>query len=93
MLKVNEYFEGKVKSIAVENAQGKSTVGVMDVGEFEFGTNTIEHMTVITGLLTVLLPNATEWKDYQAGETFVVPANTKFKLKVPQQTAYLCRYE
>ena len=60
MLKVNEYFEGKVKSIAVENAQGKSTVGVMDVGEFEFGTNTIEHMTVITGLLTVLLPNATE---------------------------------
>lgn len=65
----------------------------MDVGEFEFGTNTIEHMTVITGLLTVLLPNATEWKDYQAGETFVVPANTKFKLKVPQQTAYLCRYE
>ncbi|HOC95200.1 MAG TPA: pyrimidine/purine nucleoside phosphorylase [Candidatus Cloacimonadota bacterium] len=93
MLKVNEYFEGKVKSIALENAQGKSTVGVMDVGEFEFGTNTIEHMTVITGLLTVLLPNATEWKDYQAGETFVVPANTKFKLKVPQQTAYLCRYE
>ncbi|NMD12602.1 MAG: pyrimidine/purine nucleoside phosphorylase [Candidatus Cloacimonetes bacterium] len=93
MLKVNEYFEGKVKSIAVENAQGKSTVGVMDVGEFEFGTNTIEHMTVITGLLTVLLPNATEWKDYQAGETFVVPANTIFKLKVPQQTAYLCRYE
>ena len=93
MLKVNEYFEGKVKSFALENAQGKSTVGVMDVGEFEFGTNTIEHMTVITGLLTVLLPNATEWKDYQAGETFVVPANTKFKLKVPQQTAYLCRYE
>ena len=93
MLKVNEYFEGKVKSIAVENAQGKSTVGVMDVGEFEFGTNTIEHMTVITGLLTVLLPNATEWKDYQAGETFVVPANTIFKLKVPQQTAFLCRYE
>ena len=93
MLKVNEYFEGKVKSIAVENAQGKSTVGVMDVGEFEFGTNTIEHMTVITGLLTVLLPNATEWKDYQAGETFLVPANTIFKLKVPQQTAYLCHYE
>ena len=93
MLKVNEYFEGKVKSITLENAQGKSTVGVMDVGEFEFGTNTVEHMTVITGLLTVLLPNATEWKDYQAGQTFVVPANTKFKLKVPQQTAYLCRYE
>lgn len=93
MLKVNEYFEGKVKSIAVENTQGKSTVGVMDVGEFEFGTNTIEQMTVITGLLTVLLPNATEWKDYHAGETFVVPANTKFKLKVTQQTAYLCRYE
>jgi len=32
MLKVNEYFDGKVKSIALENAEGNATVGVMEQG-------------------------------------------------------------
>ena len=93
MLKVNEYFDGRVKSIGLENAQGRSTVGVMEPGEYEFGTSTVEHMSVVSGLLTVKLPGSQEWQDFPTGETFVVPANEKFQLKVPEQTAYLCRYE
>ncbi len=93
MLKVNEYFDGNVKSIALENPQGRFTVGVMAAGEYEFGTSTVEHMTVITGVLTVKLPGSDEWKDFRPSETFVVAANHKFQLKVPEQTAYLCRYE
>ena len=38
MLSVNEYFEGKVKSIGFNNAEGKVTAGVMEIGEYEFGT-------------------------------------------------------
>lgn len=93
MLKANEYFDGKVKSIALANGQGNATVGVMDIGEYEFGTNTVEHMTVISGVLRVLLPGTSEWKDFGKDETFIVPANEKFQLKVAQQTAYYCRYE
>lgn len=93
MLKVNEYFEGKVKSISLTNAQGKATIGVMDMGEYEFGTSTVEYMSVISGMLTVLLPGSKEWRSFARGETFVVPANTTFQLKVPEQTAYYCRYE
>ena len=93
MLQVNEYFEGKVKSIALTNTTGKNTVGVMDIGDYEFGTSTMEYMTVVSGALNVLLPFTDEWKMFVAGETFVVEANTKFKLKVEEQTAYLCRYE
>lgn len=93
MLKVNEYFDGQVMSIALTNTDGKATVGVMEPGEYEFGTSTMEHMTVISGLLTVLLPDAKEWRDFNRGETFIVPANRKFQLKVPEQTAYYCRYE
>jgi len=92
MLQVNEYFEGKVKSIALSNAQGKATIGVMEVGEYEFGTSTVEYMTVVSGILTVLLPDSTQWRSFARGETFVVPANAKFQLKVPEQTAYYCRY-
>ncbi|MCB5295752.1 MAG: pyrimidine/purine nucleoside phosphorylase [Candidatus Cloacimonadaceae bacterium] len=93
MLSINEYFEGKVKSIALSNTLGKSTVGVMDIGEYEFGTSTVEYMTVISGTLIVKLPGAADWRSYGPNETFIVAANEKFQLKVEEQTAYLCRYE
>ncbi|HNQ44274.1 MAG TPA: pyrimidine/purine nucleoside phosphorylase [Candidatus Cloacimonadota bacterium] len=93
MLVVNEYFSGKVKSIGLNNHLGRSTVGVMDIGEYEFGTNCVEYMTVISGALNVLLPGAEDWQIFAANETFIVAANQKFQLKVAEQTAYLCRYE
>lgn len=93
MLKSNEYFEGKVKSIAFENNEGVSTVGVMDVGEYEFGTSTIEYMTVVSGELDVLLPESRGWKVYKKGETFIVAKNSKFKVKATGQVAYFCLYK
>lgn len=93
MLKVNEYFEGAVKSIALENKEGNSTVGVMEPGEYEFGTSSVEYMNIVSGELTVLLPNETEWKTYGKGEVFKVEKDVKFKVKVDEQSAYLCLYK
>jgi len=92
MLKINQYFDGKVASVAFHNEQGTATVGVMDIGEYEFGTSQIEYMTVISGAMKVLLPEATEWKKFCQGDTFTVQANQKFKLIVEQQSAYCCFY-
>ena len=92
MIKVNEYFDGKVKSLALKNNEGSVTVGVMEPGEYEFGTSTVEYMTVTSGKLTVLLPGDTEWKDYKPNETFIVDKDSKFKVKVTGQTAYKCVY-
>ncbi len=92
MLKVNEYFGGQVKSIAFESAEGPATVGVMAPGEYEFGTSTVEIMTVITGKLTVKLTGGEDWKDYGPGASFTVEAKEKFKLKVASDTSYLCLY-
>jgi len=92
MLKVNEYFDGKVQSIGLTNSDGKATIGVMVPGAYEFGTSTVEIMKVISGSLTVKLPGESTWKDYPAGTTFTVPANTKFQLKVSVETAYFCLY-
>ncbi|MDT8400265.1 MAG: pyrimidine/purine nucleoside phosphorylase [Bacteroidales bacterium] len=93
MFKVNEYFDGKVKSMAFENEEGPATIGVMAPGEYEFGTSTIEHMKVVSGMLTVMLPGESCWKDYKEGETFIVDKDTSFKLKVTQTTAYRCLYK
>jgi purine/pyrimidine-nucleoside phosphorylase len=92
MLKANDYFEGKVRSIAFDNAEGKATVGVMDVGDYEFGTNTTEHMSVISGSLMVKLPGEIHWKTFNKGETFIVEAHQKFQLQVKEQTSYVCFY-
>lgn len=93
MLETNEYFDGNVKSIGFKTATLPATVGVMEVGEYEFGTSQKETMTVVSGALTVMLPNATEWKIYKQGENFIVAANEKFQLKVDVATAYVCTYE
>lgn len=92
MLKVNEYFNGTVKSIALENEEGKATIGVMEAGEYEFGTATIEHMTVTSGILDVLLPGETVWTIYLKGETFIVAKDAKFKVKALGQVSYYCLY-
>ena len=93
MFKTNEYFDGKVKSIALESAEGKATVGVMAAGEYEFGTSTVEIMTVISGKLSIKLPEDKEWKVYKKFESFVVANGVKFKVKADEDTPYLCLYK
>jgi len=93
MFNVNEYFDGKVKSLGFENNEGRVTIGVMAAGEYEFGTTTIEYMTVTSGKMSVLLPGETAWKLYMENETFIVEKDQKFKVKVDEPTAYKCVYK
>lgn len=93
MLKVNQYFDGAVASIGFQTATLPATVGVMKIGEYEFGTSQFETMTVVSGALTVLLPNANDWQNFGVGETFTIDPNQKFKVKTDVETAYLCTYE
>jgi uncharacterized protein YaiE (UPF0345 family) len=92
MFNVNEYFDGKVKSIAFQTASLPATVGVMAPGEYEFSTSQKETMSVVSGTLTVKLPGENDWISFNQGEIFVVDANESFQVKVDQDTAYLCTY-
>jgi len=93
MISVNEYFEGAVKSMGYTSADGKSTIGIIEPGEYEFGTSQHETMVVIEGELIALLPGQTEWKSFKNAELFEVDANTSFKVKTSVQTSYLCKYK
>lgn len=92
MINLNEYFDGAVKSLAYENG-GKSTVGVIETGEYEFGTGTPEIMHIIEGELLALLPGNEKWINFKAGEKFEIGANLSFKVKVDTATSYLCKYK
>ena len=93
MISSNEYFEGTVKSLGYTSATGKSTIGVMEPGEYEFGTSSKENMIVVEGELIALLPNETAPGSITPMVDFPVAANTSFKVKSVGQTSYLCQYE
>ncbi len=93
MLSVNEYFDGKVKSIAFQGETLPATVGVISPGEYEFGTSKKEVMAVVSGALTVQLPGNDDWVRFGAGEAFEVAAGVSFKVRAEIDTAYFCTYE
>lgn len=93
MFDVNEYFDGNVKSIAFNDGSDKATVGVMAAGDYEFGTNTIEHMTLVSGKMSIKLPDESDWRDIAINETFIVAADTSFLVKIANEASYLCIYK
>jgi purine/pyrimidine-nucleoside phosphorylase len=91
--KANVYFDGKVTSRTVLFSDGsKKTLGIMLPGEYEFGTAAAEVMEVLGGSMTVLLPGDKEWQTFKTGQSYDVPANSKFKLKITEVADYCCSY-
>ena len=89
----NSYFDGAVTSRTVNFGDGsKKTLGFMLPGEYEFGTAAAELMEITSGVLDVKLPNSDEWISIKDGESFDVPANSKFQVNVKSITDYCCTY-
>lgn len=92
MITVNEYFDGKVKSMAINSGPLPATVGVMLAGDYTFGTSQKEIMTIVQGEMTVTLPGESASRTFRTGQVFEVPANASFDVSIPLDTAYLCQY-
>jgi len=92
--KANVYFGGQVTSRTVQFADGsKKTLGFMQAGDYEFGTEAPELMEVLGGAMDVKLLGSEEWNTYGEGQSFEVAGKSKFSLKVPAGGAdYCCTY-
>lgn len=89
----NLYFDGKVTSRTVRFGNGeKKTLGIMMPGEYRFDTAQKELMEIQAGAVSVLLPGADSWQSFQAGDSFEVPGNSAFDIKVEAVTDYCCSY-
>jgi len=88
----NIYYDGKVtsRSIVLEDGS-KQSLGIMLPGEYTFGTEAAEIMEMMSGKLDIKLPGE-EWKTLNTPETFNVPANSSFDLKIKTVTDYCCSY-
>ncbi len=88
----NIYYDGKVTSRTVNLSDGTTqSLGIMLPGEYTFGTNEAEIMEMLSGELDIKLPGE-EWKTLITPETFNVPANSSFDLKIKTVTDYCCSY-
>ncbi len=92
MLQHNGYFEGKVQSVGFQRNGRRATVGVVDVGEFHFGTDAPERMTVVSGELLARLPGETTFRPFPTGTTFEVPGKSGFDVRAVEPAAYLCEF-
>lgn len=91
--KANIYYDGKVTSRTVLLADGsRKTLGVIMPGEYEFGTADKEIMEVLAGRLNVLLPGSKVWEAFNEGQSFAVPANSRFKVSADAAADYCCSY-
>lgn len=87
----NIYFDGKVTSRTVEFADGSiRTLGIMLPGEYKFNTGKPELMEIQSGQLSYCLAGETQWHDVRGGQSFNVPGNSYFELKVTQVADYIC---
>ena len=90
MLEHNAYFDGKVQSIGFSRLGRKMTTGVIVPGEYHFGTDAPERMTVVSGELEAKVGN--EWRTYPAGTAFEVPGKSGFDVRAKEPAAYLCEF-
>ncbi|MBV5318475.1 MAG: pyrimidine/purine nucleoside phosphorylase [Desulfobulbaceae bacterium] len=89
----NVYFDGKVTSRTLILADGsKKTLGVMLPGEYTFNTGAPEVMEILGGDLEVQLPGGNEWRTVKGGESFEVPGQSKFSLRIKNLADYCCSF-
>ena len=89
----NIYFGGKVASHTVLFPDGsKKTLGIMQAGEYEFSTGPAELMEILSGRLEWQIKGEATWKIVIGGESFQVPAQATFQMKVPVVTDYCCSF-
>ena len=93
MIVISEYFDGAVKSLGYDSKDGESSIGIIEEGEYKFGTSMHETMIVLEGELEVLLPESAIWKTFTNGQSFEVSANQSFTVRSGMQTSYLCKYK
>jgi uncharacterized protein YaiE (UPF0345 family) len=91
--KANVYFDGNVSSRTIQFSDGSmKTLGFMLPGEYTFNTADKENMEILAGDLEVMLPGASSWQNIKGGESFDVPANSAFTMKVKVPTDYCCSF-
>lgn len=89
----NVYFDGKCISHSFTLSDGtQKSVGVVLPATLTFGTAAAEIMECVAGACEYRLDGVEAWQSCKVGESFQIPANSKFDIRVEQAFHYICHY-
>ncbi|MBH2020763.1 MAG: pyrimidine/purine nucleoside phosphorylase [Burkholderiales bacterium] len=89
----NVYFDGKCISHGITLADGtQKSVGVILPASLTFNTGAAEIMECVGGACEYKLAGSDEWVKSSVGESFSVPGNSKFDIRVEQAYHYICHF-
>ena len=91
--KANVYFDGKCVSHSFTQADGtRKSVGVILPATLTFNTGAAEIMECVAGACEYKLAGSEAWVKSSAGESFSVPANSKFDIRCAEPYHYICHF-
>jgi len=89
----NVYFDGKVTSRTITFTDGSfKTLGIMQAGDYTFGTKEAELMEITAGECEILLAGSDKWQSIRGGQSFNVGADSSFEIKAKTIIDYCCTY-
>ena len=89
----NVYFGGKCVSHGITFPDGtKKSVGVILPATLTFNTGAPEIMECVAGSCEYKLAGTDCWVTSSAGNTFSVPGNAKFEIRVADAYHYICHF-
>ncbi len=90
----NVYFDGRCMSHSLQLADGsKKSVGVVLPATLRFNTAATERMECVAGECEYRLGSDDAWRVSRPGESFGVPANASFEIRVATAYHYICHFE
>lgn len=91
--KSNVYFDGRCVSHTVLFPDGsRKTLGVILPSLLRFNTAAPEVMEIVGGVCKVRLDGTTDWTTYRAGDSFAVPADSRFDIEALETLDYICHF-
>ncbi len=89
----NVYFDGKCVSHNLTRSDGKKlSVGVILPASLVFSTGAPEVMECVAGSCEYKLDGSTAWIRSGQGESFKIPGNSRFEIRVTEQYHYICHF-
>ncbi|WP_139559438.1 pyrimidine/purine nucleoside phosphorylase [Methylotetracoccus oryzae] len=93
LTQANVYFDGKCVSHTVILGDGsRKTLGVLLPSTLTFSTGAPETMEITGGACRVRLDGQSEWTSYSAGQSFSVPADSRFDIEALDVVNYICHF-
>jgi purine/pyrimidine-nucleoside phosphorylase len=89
----NVYFDGKCISHSLTRADGTSlSVGVILPSTLTFKTGAPEIMECVGGWCEYKLVGSEQWVRSGEGESFIIPGQSSFQIRVTEPYHYICHF-